>query len=58
MPLQDANPTPSFGGFGLKREIAALEAQRNNAQATIDWRFSIVDARVKLKRVYPSVSTG
>ena len=42
----------------LKREIAALEAQRNNAQATIDWRFSTVDARVKLKRVYPSVSTG
>ena len=32
----------------LKREIAALEAQRNNAQATIDWRFSTVDARVKL----------
>ena len=42
----------------LKREIAALEAQRNNAQATIDWRFSTVDARVKLKRVYPPVSTG
>ena len=24
----------------LKREIAALEAQRNQAQATIDWRFT------------------
>ena len=48
LPLQGANPTPSFGGFGLKREIAALEAQRNNARATIDWRFSTVDARVKL----------
>ena len=38
----------SIGEDTLKREIAALEAQRNNAQATIDWRFSTVDARVKL----------
>ena len=42
----------------LKREIAALETQRNHAQATIDWRFSTVDARVKLQHLYPSVSTG
>ena len=42
----------------LKREIAALEAQRNQAQATIDWRFSTVEARVKLQRLYPSVLSG
>ena len=42
----------------LQREIAALEAQRNQAQATIDWRFSIGDARVKLQHLYPSVSNG
>ncbi len=42
----------------LKREIAALEAQRNQAQATIDWRFSTGDARVKLQHLYPSVSSG
>ena len=42
----------------LKREIAALEAQRNQAQATIDWRFSTGDARVKLHHLYPSVSNG
>ena len=42
----------------LKREITALEAQRNHAQATIDWRFSTVQARVKLQGVYPSVSSG
>ena len=42
----------------LKREIAALEAQRNQARATIDWRFSTEDARVKLHRLYPSVSNG
>ena len=42
----------------LKREIAALEAQRNQAHATIDWRFSTKEARVKLQHLYPSVSTG
>ena len=41
----------------LKREIAALETQRNQAAATIDWRFSTADARHKLQRLYPSVSS-
>jgi hypothetical protein len=41
----------------LKREIAALEAERNQAAATIDWRFSTVDARRKLQHIYPSVSS-
>ena len=40
----------------LKREIAALEAERNQAGATIDWRFSTTDARNKLRHIYPSVS--
>jgi hypothetical protein len=39
----------------LTREIAAWEHQRNTAQATIDWRFSVSDARHKLKRLYPSL---
>ena len=38
----------------LTQEIAAWEAQRNREQATIDWRFSVTDAREKLKRLYPS----
>jgi hypothetical protein len=37
----------------LKRVIAAWEHQRNTEQATIDWRFSVADARQKLKRLYP-----
>ena len=41
----------------LKQEIKAWEDQRNNTQATIDWRFSVTDAREKLKRLYPSHST-
>ncbi len=38
----------------LKREIAAWQQQRNKKQATIDWRFSVSNAREKLKRLYPS----
>ena len=42
----------------LKGKVAALEAQRNQAQATIEWRFSTGDARVKLQHLYPSISNG
>jgi len=41
----------------LKQEIKAWEERRNNMRATIDWRFSITDARDKLKRLYPSRSS-
>ena len=41
----------------LKREINAYEAKRNAAKATIDWRFTSRDARVKLHRLYPSTSS-
>jgi hypothetical protein len=40
----------------LTQEVAAWERQRNQEQATIDWRFSITDAREKLRRLYPSPS--
>ena len=39
----------------LQQEGAAWAARRNQDQATIDWRFSITDAREKLKRLYPSL---
>ena len=38
----------------LKREIAALEGERNSTRATVNWQFTSQDARVKLKRIYPS----
>ena len=38
----------------LTEEVAAWEARRNHEQATIDWRFSIHEARQKLHRLYPS----
>ncbi len=40
----------------LRREIAAWEASRNEQQATIEWRFTSSDARVKLNRLYPDIS--
>jgi len=39
----------------LTLEVGAWETQRNKEQATIDWRFSVTDAREKLKRLYPSL---
>jgi hypothetical protein len=39
----------------LKREIASWEHQHNTEQATIEWQFSVSDARHKLKRLYPSL---
>ena len=38
----------------LRREVAALERERNDAGAVIDWRFSTQDARSKLQHIYPS----
>jgi transposase len=39
----------------LCREIAAWEQPRNKAQAKIDWQFTTHDARIKLKKLYPSI---
>ena len=36
------------------REVQALEMERNEAQARINWRFSTDDARTKLHQLYPS----
>jgi hypothetical protein len=37
----------------VRREIAAWEARRNAAKATVDWRFTTTKARRKLKHIYP-----
>jgi hypothetical protein len=41
----------------LKREVAAWEQRRNHISCKADWRFTTVDARIKLKRLYPSISS-
>ena len=37
----------------LEHEVAAWEAERNQAHTTIVWRFTSAAARTKLHRVYP-----
>ncbi len=41
----------------LKQSIQAWEIARNAAGATVDWQFTTQDARIKLKRFYPSFNT-
>jgi DDE superfamily endonuclease len=44
---------PDLGS--LRREVAAWERQRNAAVVKVDWQFTTADARVKLKKLYPTV---
>lgn len=39
----------------LEREIAAWKEPRNADEASVEWRFTTEDARIKLKRLYPSI---
>lgn len=39
----------------LAAEVASWETARNAAPCRIDWRFTTKDARIKLKRLYPSI---
>jgi hypothetical protein len=38
----------------LRQEIAAWTARRNQPNSKINWRFTTEDARIKLKKLYPS----
>ena len=42
----------------LTQEVAAWERQRHTAKCRVDWRFTTHDARIKLKRLYPSIQVG
>lgn len=37
-------------------EAQALAQERNRAEATVDWQFRCADARIRLKKLYPSKS--
>jgi uncharacterized small protein (DUF1192 family) len=39
----------------LVEEVAAWQIERNKKHAKADWQFTTADARVKLKRLYPSL---
>jgi transposase len=39
----------------LREEIAAWEERRNAQEVQVNWRFTTADARIRLKRLYPSI---
>jgi DDE superfamily endonuclease len=41
----------------LEKQIGAYQTARNTKQIKIDWHFTTADARVKLKRLYPSIQS-
>ena len=41
----------------LQREVTAWTEDRNNSPQPLDWRFTIEKARIKMRRLYPSILT-
>jgi hypothetical protein len=41
----------------MASDVTAWVTARNGADATVDWRFTTADARIKLKRLYPAYQT-
>ena len=39
----------------LSRGVAAWEAERNGVGASVNWRFTTEEARIKLRSLYPLV---
>jgi hypothetical protein len=42
----------------LAYEVAVWQDSRNEAVCRVDWQFTTADARIKLKRLYPSIEPG
>jgi hypothetical protein len=42
----------------LANEVGKWERDRNRTAKTMDWQFKTEDARIKLKRLYPSIQNG
>ena len=38
-----------------RREVAAWENERNRRATKVNWRFTTGNARIKLRRLYPSI---
>ena len=41
-----------------QRKPGATQARRNASSVTIGWRFTTEDARIKMKRLYPTILSG
>lgn len=42
----------------LQKQVAAWQERRNASGVTIDWRFTTQDARIRLKKLYPTILPG
>ncbi len=42
----------------LQKEVSAWTSERNLKQTKMEWRFSVEEARIKLKKLYPSFHAG
>jgi predicted AAA+ superfamily ATPase len=40
----------------VKKEVKAWMQNRNGKKSKINWQFTTKDARIKLKRLYPSIN--
>lgn len=47
-------PTPAE----LSQEVKAWQDERNAQKATVNWRFSSADARIRLEHLYPKLEQG
>ena len=45
-------PDPST----MRKSVQAWEQERNNYSKPMEWRFTTADARIKLKKLYPTIS--
>jgi hypothetical protein len=41
----------------MRAEVDAWQNNRNSTYSRIDWQFACKDARIKLKRLYPTLDT-
>ena len=39
----------------VAEEVAAWESERNSLEARVDWQLTSDDARINLKRFYPTL---
>ena len=41
----------------VTKAVAAWQARRDNLNAKVNWQFTYQDARIKLRRLYPTLDT-
>jgi hypothetical protein len=41
----------------VKKEVAIWEKFRNNKNAKVNWQFTAEDARIKIRRLYPTLDS-